>query len=58
MTRWLRRLAALPLIVLWAVLCTGRFVVNVPLALISGAIEWMLHGGWYWPGWRAMWRWQ
>ena len=60
--RWLRLLLLLPFlapfVAAWAMLRCARFTINVPLALASGGIEWVLHGEWYWPGWRAMWGWR
>ena len=54
--RWLRKLAALPLILAVLVLAAARFVITLLFAFTGTATGWVLHGEWWWPGWRSLWR--
>lgn len=58
MSRWLRRAAAVPLIVAWLVLRTARLPVNFALWAVSLCLENLLTVSherfWFWPGWREL----
>lgn len=58
--RWIRRIAALPLMLLWLGLRIARLPVNLALYLVSESLEvlFMDHREpWHWPGWRSLWGW-